>query len=245
MPVSVEGLPVSILRTNDCIGLRWRKSDPHTAMDVFTLLVKRLCFVGDARRCPALQENRESNGREEKMNTQRKIASYGVRTAAILLLMIAVPGFTNLWAAETQSGYEMSFVSNMAHGDLLEEGRYGLVVYLLSSKAHNPIATMINRCVARTMAGEYVRARRDCNRAVELTEQAVLTAPENERQEHYKRLVVALSNRGVLRAIREQNGSEDDFVRAIALEVYSETAARNLARLHGEDVAELAAIGQP
>lgn len=179
------------------------------------------------------------------MKTQSRLTSYGARTAAVLFLLVAIPGCPNLWAGEVNPGYEMSFVANMAHGDLLEDGRYGLVIYLLSNKSHNSIATMINRCVARTMAGEYIKARHDCNRAVELTDEAARTAPEGERQEHDKRLAVALSNRGVLRAIRDQNGSEEDFTRAIALEVYSDTATRNLARFHQGDAAAVAAIGQP
>ena len=166
------------------------------------------------------------------MNKRIRQASYFTRTTSALITLTAILGFQNLWAAEPEPGYEMSFVSNQAHGDLMEDGRYRLVIQLLSSNAHDPIATMTNRCVARTMIGERRHARRDCNRAVELSEEAVRSASESERDGQLKNLAVALSNRGVLRAIRNQNGAEEDFTRAIGLQVYPVTASRNLARLN-------------
>jgi Flp pilus assembly protein TadD len=145
------------------------------------------------------------------------------------------------WADDHAANFEMSFVASQAHGDLIAEGRYRLAIHLLGGNGHNPVAAMTNLCVAHTMIGQYVDARRACNRAVELSAEAALTAPESAHDEPFKNWVVALSNRGVLRAIRHQAGAEEDFRQAVALDHYSDTAARNLARYRDEDFERMAA----
>ena len=139
-----------------------------------------------------------------------------------------------LCAQKSADNYEMSFVANKAHGDLLEKGRYGMAIQLLSGKTGNPLATSINLCVAEVMAGKFRDARRDCTRAVKLGERAANTAMESNRDELYKNWVVALSNRGVLRAIRNQSGAEEDFRHAIELRIYADTASRNMARFNSK-----------
>ena len=164
-----------------------------------------------------------------------------VMRGAALIASILLYTCPNLWADNPAGGYEMSFVESRAHGDLMAQGRYRLAIYLLAGKVHDPIAAHTNLCVAHTMIGEYVKARRHCNRAVDMSEQAAISTPESQRDQNFQNWVVALSNRGVLRAIRNQEGAEDDFRQAIELRVYSDTAARNLARLNQKEGRELAA----
>jgi hypothetical protein len=175
------------------------------------------------------------------MNRLGHCTKYHILTGAAVIAFTLLFMCPNLWAANPGGGYEMSFVKTQAHGDLMTQGRYRLVIYLLAGKAHGEIAAHTNLCVARTMIGEYPKARRNCNRAVELTEQAAKAAPASQRDEYVKNRVVALSNRGVLRAIRNQQGAEEDFRQAMELRVYSDTATRNFARLNNQKHRELAA----
>jgi hypothetical protein len=181
---------------------------------------------------------------EETMNKAIRHNAHLAGLATALLALTATFGIQSLWAAEPEPGYEMSYVSSQAHGDLMDEGRYRLVIHLLSGGDHDPVARMINRCVARTMIGDFRHARRDCTRAVELSEDAARAALESESDEHARTLAIALSNRGVLRAIRNQEGAGEDFTRAIGLQVHPETATRNLARLNKFGEEQLAGEGE-
>jgi hypothetical protein len=155
------------------------------------------------------------------------------RIGVIVAALAAIALCQSLWADETVVGYEMSYVANQAHGNHVAEGRYQRVIDGLAGASHDPFAKYLNLCVAQTMASRYPDARRSCNRAVELSEGAARSAPADLRDEHHANWAMALSNRGVLRAIRGQQGAEDDFRLAIELQVQSDVAARNLARLNG------------
>jgi hypothetical protein len=161
-------------------------------------------------------------------NITRKQGFIGVIVAAMTATALCQP----LWADETAGGYEMSYIANQAHGNHVAEGRYQRVIDGLAGTSHDPIVKYLNLCVAQTMASRYPDARRSCNRAVELSEGAARSAPDDLRDEHHANWAVALSNRGVLRAIRGQQGAEDDFRQAIELQAQSEVAGRNLARLN-------------
>lgn len=162
------------------------------------------------------------------MNNRNGNTSYRTRTSGALIGLLAGLLCQSLWAQGPDADYELSYFANAAHGELIADGRYRLAIHFLSGGGHDPIAKMTNRCVARTLLGEFQKARRDCNRAVELSEQAATEAAEKDEQELYRRWASALSNRGVLRAIREQRGAEEDFLQAS--EIRSATATRNLAR---------------
>ena len=175
------------------------------------------------------------------MKTRELNRNQNCKTAAFIFALIACFTCSVAWAENAIEGYELSFVSSQAHGDLIDNGRYRLAIHLLDSNTSEPLAAATNLCVAHTLIGSFRDARRHCNRAVELSEEAAKAAPENEREENYKNWVVALSNRGVLRAIRDQEGAEEDFRQATELRVYSDTAARNLARFSGTEHPEIAA----
>ena len=168
-------------------------------------------------------------------------ASNRARMGKGLIAMTALLACQGLWAQVPDDGYELSYVANAAHGDLIADGRYRLAIHLLSGGGHDPLARMTNLCVARTMLGEFSKARRDCNRAVQLSEEAALAAAEDERQNSYGNWATALSNRGVMRAIRELDGAEEDFLQAIELQAFPDTATRNLARFNRAEHPELAA----
>lgn len=161
-------------------------------------------------------------------NSTKRRGLIGVIVAALAAIALC----QSLWADEPAVGYEMSYVANQAHGNHVAKGRYQRVIDGLAGTAHDPIAKYLNLCVAQTMASRYPDARRSCNRAVELSEEAARSAPADLRDEQHANWAVALSNRGVLRAIRGQQGAEDDFRQAIDLQAQSDVAARNLARLN-------------
>lgn len=148
----------------------------------------------------------------------------------------------SLWADETAGGYEMSYIANQARGSLVTNGLYQRAIDGLAGGSHDPFAKYLNLCVAQVMAGQHRGARRSCNRAVDISEQAAGSAPASLRDEQQRKLAVALSNRGVLRAIRGQQGAEDDFRRAIESPVQLDVAARNLDRFNGTNEDALAAV---
>lgn len=156
---------------------------------------------------------------------------FGLITAALA----ALAPCPSLWADQVAVEYEMTYVANQAEGNLVADGRYQRAIDRLAANPDDPVVNSLNLCVAQTLAGRHRDARRSCNRAVDLSEQAARSAPADRRDEHHRTWAIALSNRGVLRAIRGQQGAEDDFRLAIELQAQPEIAARNLARFNGEN----------
>jgi hypothetical protein len=171
-----------------------------------------------------------------------KIDTIAKKPSLIVAALAATALCQSLWADETAAGYEMSYIADQARGSLVANGLYQRAIDGLAGGSHDPLAKYLNLCVAQVMAGQHRGARRSCNRAVDLSEQAARTAPANLSHEHQRNLAAALSNRGVLRAIRGQEGAEDDFRRAIESPVQLEVAARNLDRFNGTNEGALAAV---
>jgi Tfp pilus assembly protein PilF len=163
----------------------------------------------------------------------------------IVANLTAIALCQSLWADEPAADYEMSYIANQAQGSLVAKGRYQRAIDGLAGASDDPLAKYLNLCVAQVMAGQNRNARRSCNRAVDLSEQAARSAPADLREEHYRKLAIALSNRGVLRAIRGQQGAEDDFRQAIQSPVQSNIAARNLARFNGTNEDALVVAAAP
>lgn len=137
--------------------------------------------------------------------------------------------------------YGMSVILDRAHGDLVQRGDYLDAIQRITHGSRQlPFAANNNLCVAQTKLNDFGQAELSCDIAVQLAEFA---AEHGHRPDldYVTELAVALSNRGVLRAMTgDLAGAEDDFRKAAGLNPETDTPAQNLSHLLNGKTAELA-----
>ena len=130
--------------------------------------------------------------------------------------------------------FEMSVILDRAHGELVQKGEYRDAILQISHGDRRlPFAANNNLCVAQTKLDDFEQAELSCDIAVQLAEFAV---GHGQRQDvdYVTELAIALSNRGVLRAMTGNPAeAERDFRRAVNLDPNTESPARNLSHLLG------------
>lgn len=155
------------------------------------------------------------------------VACCGVVTMASSLWVsaaLAMTGETDGVAAAPR--FQMTAVTDRALGEVVLAGDYGTAIRELEGANYRRFESSTNLCVAYTLAGEYQKADEACAAAVELSERAAVR----------RDVAVALSNRGVLRAVSgDPSGARQDFSRALEIERGLYPANENLQLLEASD----------
>lgn len=173
-------------------------------------------------------------------NFARKLAV----TFAVSALAFSVSG----GAEERQSAYTLTAISNASYGSQVTKGEYDYAIDRITSPGFNKqdsFESTVNLCVAYTKTGSLENAAMTCDAAISKVRQRMdsgsafvlsslpgYAVPERD-------LAVALSNRGVLRAVQgEIELARQDFAAAVELKTGLDAPKINLIRLESELVAE-------
>lgn len=164
--------------------------------------------------------------------------------AAIANVILLGAGGT-LHAGEQEPVYTLTAIKDASFGEDVVAGNYETAIrgILESRKAHpRGFEAQTNLCVAYTHSGEFKEADKSCDAALVALERRIRHskgpgfAPFQSRRVYEKYLAVALSNRGVLRAISGEPAlARKDFVRASSLTFGLDVADANLAKLGAEE----------
>ena len=158
-----------------------------------------------------------------------------------LVTVLAVLAAVSTAQGALAEPYEMSVILDRAHGDLVRQGDYDSAIVQIAQGDHRlPFASNTNLCVAQTKTDDFKQAALSCDMAVQLAEFA---AENGHRKDidYTTEWAIALSNRGVLRAMTgDEAGAERDFRAAVALDSRSDIPDQNLFHLLNGDAAGLA-----
>jgi len=130
------------------------------------------------------------------------------------------------WSDTDKAKYTMAVMSETAYGARIMAGNYAQAIEKINQKAgrYDAFSKGTNLCVAYTKSGELDLAEAAC-------EAAVIAAGSQDRN-----LAIALSNRGVLHAVKGQSEqAREDFDAALALDTSLSAPKVNLARLGNEE----------
>ncbi|MEL6871059.1 MAG: hypothetical protein AAFO81_14760 [Pseudomonadota bacterium] len=132
-----------------------------------------------------------------------------------------------------RSAFVMSAIENEAAGDEILAGDYAGAADLLSEGDKldgDAFSKANNLCVALTLGGQIDDAERQCNEA--LYHSRIHRRSIESRVDVVRFRAVALSNRGVLKAISgDLDGAEQDFEQAAKISSRLQNAALNLEHL--------------
>lgn len=166
------------------------------------------------------------------MTEPNRMTSFKARIgmgAAGLLLAVS----THLANADTQQPYVMTVIADKAEGRKVIAGDYAEAIAEITApeaRQRNSFAVSNNLCVAYTKANDLSSAGQACADALRASRTVANAWYESDRKRGDRAL--ALSNRGVIRAIRgDLDGARSDFERAVRLNDSLTAAADNLARL--------------
>ncbi|MEO0574483.1 MAG: hypothetical protein AAF004_03405 [Pseudomonadota bacterium] len=153
------------------------------------------------------------------------------KPAAAAMLIVLIGMGHNVQAAE--SAFVMSAVENEAAGDEILAGDYAAAVTNLMGNARligDGFSKATNLCVSLTLGGQIDDAERQCSRALRYSRAHRRSLDGGAQAKRFH--AVALSNRGVLRAVSgDLDGAERDFERAAKISASIENAELNLEHL--------------
>jgi tetratricopeptide (TPR) repeat protein len=147
------------------------------------------------------------------------------------------------WSDMDKAKYTMAVMSETAYGAKIMAGNYAQAIEKINQKAgrYDAFSKGTNLCVAYTKSGELELAEVAC-------ESAVIAASKAKHKRlgsllagavadsHDRNLAIALSNRGVLRAVKGlSEQAREDFDAALALDTSLSAPKVNLARLGNEE----------
>lgn len=171
--------------------------------------------------------------------THRKIHCGPLGTAVAVLL--AAWSSTAI-ADDDKAAFRMMAIENTAQGDLVTAGRYEEAIEKITARriSKREFDKYNNLCVAYAKTRALYEAVVACETALEARKR--YDAPSYFRSSYEKLQVrdraVALSNRGVLRAVMgDKDGAREDFEASLALDADLEEPAENLALLAARNVA--------
>lgn len=172
----------------------------------------------------------------------------GKRLVAVAAIAIACG---NAWAAPAAPAYTMTVISDDAQGHKIVSGDYKQAIDTInaSRSRFNQVSRTTNLCVAYTKSGELDMAAEACDAAILSIKNDNysygLADRVNLQSGAYRRsLAMALSNRGVLRAINgEVELAREDFLQALDLRAGIAAPSVNLARLE-KDTTQLALVSK-
>lgn len=149
------------------------------------------------------------------------------------------------WSDSSDPKYTMTVFTETAHGTKVVAGKYEQAIDNITRKSGkvDDFYKGTNLCVAYAKAGELELAEEACDAAVAAASKAKMRRSGNALAStmHHARnvnLAVALSNRGVLYAVRgDTDRAREEFDAALAVNSQLTAAKVNLARL-GSDTAD-------
>lgn len=151
----------------------------------------------------------------------KSVALFGACAIAGNVLAVAVQADESAQAL-TAAGYQMAAVSDRARGSAVLGGDYDEAIDDLGGQSRRRFASSTNLCVAYTMTGDLEKATVECGAALKLSERAAVR----------RDIAVALSNLGVIKAVRgDVIGARQDFSKAISIHGELRPASDNLQRL--------------
>lgn len=149
-----------------------------------------------------------------------------------LLLTIGLVGASALHAHPEQESFEMTVVSDEAYGREVMAGELDVAIKRIETSnkrrtddffAHN------NLCVAYTKNGQFSDAEKACDAAIAKTRSERQLRASDYSQVDRRYAAMALSNRGVLRALMgEKQRAAEDFSAAVDLKARIGAPRRNL-----------------
>lgn len=154
-------------------------------------------------------------------------------TIAALLLSVSSQ------AGDTDPAYTMTVISDQSFGHAITAGRYAEAIDRITAEgdvADASFEAKTNLCVAYTKSGDLENAATACEAAVasirKRSARAQRFAPAYEAGAYRAYEALALSNRGVLHAVRGKAAdARKDFLEASRLRARIEATKANLARL--------------
>ena len=146
-----------------------------------------------------------------------------------------------LQAEEQRLYYTLTAIEDVSYGEEVVAGDYDTAIESILSSAklrRNGFEAQTNLCVAYTRSGDFEKADASCNAALAALGKrsrpatAALLDPSRSRRVRERYLALALSNRGVLRAITgKPELARNDFEQAAELKFGLDVADVNLAKL--------------
>lgn len=157
------------------------------------------------------------------MNDQNHIDRVGTVAKVVCALSLAV-ACTPAWSDSGKLNYEMAFFQDSAQGSRILNGKYDQAIKTINTKVNAGHALHVNTnlCVAYTKSGNIEAAEVACEEAVTAAKtfrkvRRSELSYETPAQARARYLAVALSNRGVLNAVKGNlEAARADFDAALA-----------------------------
>jgi tetratricopeptide (TPR) repeat protein len=159
---------------------------------------------------------------------------------ALSLTMACVPAWSEAEGTRAeQPRFEMAVFSDSAHGAKILSGNYDKAITKIhtGSRSADELHVQTNLCVAYAKSGDMEAAETACEEAVVLAKSVRKNntssfSGETAAQRHARYLAIALSNRGVLRAVMgDREGAKKDFDAAMAQHPHVSSVKANLERI--------------
>lgn len=143
------------------------------------------------------------------------------------------------WSGSKEPKYTMTLFADEAQGTRILDGNYEQAIRKISAKTSDKSRFQIetNLCVAYTKSGDLDAAEAACEAAVVAAEDHRVSKRHSQFDTaryaaHKRSMAIALSNRGVLRAVRgDLDSARQDFDAAIDLRARISAPRTNLERL--------------
>lgn len=176
-----------------------------------------------------------------------KILTVNIRPAlaAAIANIICLCASATLHAEELGQVYTLTAIEDLSFGEEVVAGNYETAIEgILGSLKSNPggFEAQTNLCVAYTHSGEFSKAYESCDAALTALERRIRRSkvsgftPFQSRRVQEKYLALALSNRGVLRAVSgKPDLARKDLIRASGLKFGLDVADANLAKLRAAE----------
>ncbi len=156
---------------------------------------------------------------------------------ALTLALSALAISVSAGAEEQESPYTMTAIIDASFGHKVRNGEYENAIQRITAPGYHlkdSFEAQTNLCVAYTKTGSIGQAVETCD--------AALSELRNKKMKYSTTrsgLALALSNRGVLRAVKgEKELARQDFLEAVELQSGITAPTSNLARLDGKGYSE-------
>jgi tetratricopeptide (TPR) repeat protein len=163
-----------------------------------------------------------------------------IGTSAKVLCALSLAAACNpAWSETAQPRYEMAVYADSAHGQNILSGRFDQAIDKIRPKTHGTDALLAqtNLCVAFAKSGDIEAADKACDKAVVLAKSLRKVRRTDFRNEtsaqiRARYVAVALSNRGVVKAVQgDLEAARKDFDAALAQEARMPSIHNNIERL--------------
>lgn len=170
-----------------------------------------------------------------ELKTINRVSGIGKVLCALSLAAACTPA----WSDTGKANYEMAFFSDSAHGSKIQSGKYDQAVEKITAKVHGSGSLQVktNLCVAYTKAGDIAAAESACDAAVAAAKtfrkiRRSSFAVETAAQTRARYVAIALSNRGVLNAVKGKfEAARADFDAALAQQARVPSVRANIEKL--------------